>query len=134
MTPDLIPSARGLAVLTALLAGGCSGGPLGSGDARPAAASAMPAAPAVAMAGRWRLVSARGGACGMTFGAGSAEGTIAPEGGCPGNFFTSRKWVFEETGLVIRDHTGQPLAQLAFAPPSRFDGRTTSGQPVTLTR
>ena len=72
----------------------------------------------------------------MNFGAvaGASEGTIAPEGGCPGNFFTSRKWVFEESGLVIRDHTGQPLAQLAFAPPSRFDGRAASGQAVTLSR
>ena len=24
-----------------------------------------------------------------------AEGTIAPEGGCPGKFFTSRKWIYE---------------------------------------
>jgi hypothetical protein len=42
--------------------------------------------------------------------------------------------VFEDTGLLIRDHTGQPLAQLAFAPPSRFDGQATSGQPVSLGR
>jgi hypothetical protein len=72
----------------------------------------------------------------MNFGAttGAAEGTIAPEGGCPGNFFTSRKWVFEENGLIIRDHTGQPLARLALGQAGRFDGQATSGQAVSLNR
>jgi hypothetical protein len=70
----------------------------------------------------------------MNFGAGEAEGTIAPEGGCPGNFYTSRKWTFEQGSLVIRDHNGQPLGQLALAAPGRFDGKATTGQPVVLTR
>ena len=72
----------------------------------------------------------------MTFGAagrGAVEGTIAPEGGCPGKFFTSRKWTFEQGSLVMRDHNGQPLAQLSGAG-GRFDGKATSGEPVTLTR
>jgi hypothetical protein len=67
-------------------------------------------------------------------GAGAAEGTIAPEGGCPGNFFTSRKWAYEENGLVIRDHTGQPLARLALGSTGRFDGQATGGQAVSLGR
>jgi hypothetical protein len=106
------------------------------GAATPLADTGARRPPPINMAGRWTLNSPGAGGCAMNFGAlaGASEGTIAPEGGCPGNFFTSRKWVFEESGLVIRDHTGQPLAQLAFAPPSRFDGRTTSGQAVTLTR
>ena len=84
----------------------------------------------------WTLSSPGGGTCAMNFGGapGAAEGTIAPEGGCPGNFFTSRKWVFEDAGLLIRDHTGQPLAQLAFAPPGRFDGQTAAGHAVSLAR
>ena len=92
--------------------------------------------PPVAMAGRWTLTSPGSGGCAMNFGApaGAAEGTIAPEGGCPGNFFTSRKWVFEENGLIIRDHTGQPLARLALGTAGRFDGQATSGQAVSLTR
>ena len=52
----------------------------------------------------------------MTFGAATpaaADGTIAPEGGCPGKFYTSRKWTYDQAGLTIRDHNGQPLAQLA---------------------
>lgn len=93
--------------------------------------------PPINMAGRWTLTSpGSGGGCAMNFGAtpGAAEGTVAPEGGCPGNFFTSRKWVFEDNGLVIRDHTGQPLARLALGPAGRFDGQATTGQPITLAR
>jgi hypothetical protein len=92
--------------------------------------------PPVSMTGRWTLSSPGAGTCAMNFGGapGAAEGTIAPEGGCPGSFFTSRKWAFEESGLVIRDHTGQALAQLAFAPPGRFDGQATTGQAVNLAR
>ena len=68
-----------------------------------------------AMAGRWQLAAIGSSACTMTFsgGPGAADGTIAPEGGCPGNFFTSRKWTFEQGQLLIRDHTGAPLGELA---------------------
>ena len=124
-----------------LVLAACSGGPSGPGgsDARPAAAAPsgpVTSAPPVPMGGRWTLASASGGACSMNFGAaaGAGEGTIAPEGGCPGNFFTSRKWTFEQTGLVIRDHTGKPLAQLAAAGPSRFEGRASEGAGITLSR
>ena len=88
------------------------------------------------MAGRWQLAAPGVSQCNMTFGgaAGEGEGTIAPEGGCPGNFYTSRKWSFEQGELIIRDHKGQPLGQLALASPGRFDGKATNGQQVTLTR
>ena len=105
--------------------------------ATPLAAPTAPrGAPPVNMAGRWTLNSPGAGTCAMNFAGapGSPEGTIAPEGGCPGNFFTSRKWVFEQDGLVIRDHTGKPLAQLAVVSPSRLDGQATGGQPVMLAR
>jgi hypothetical protein len=72
----------------------------------------------------------------MTFGANATatEGTIAPAGGCPFNFYTSRKWTYTEAGLTIRDHTAQPLAQLAPAGPSRFEGKTSAGQDLALSR
>ena len=65
------------------------------------------------MAGRWVLASAGSSQCNMNFGGtpDAPEGTIAPEGGCPGNFYTSRKWTFESGSLVIRDHKGAPLPQ-----------------------
>ncbi len=87
------------------------------------------------MAGRWLLSSPGRGQCNMTFGSAApaaVEGTIAPEGGCPGKFFTSRKWTFEQAGLMMRDHNGQPLAQLSGEGGGRFDGKATSGEPVTL--
>lgn len=124
--------------LTMTLAG-CSGASftgLGAPDAGSATSPqlARPAQPPVNMAGRWLLASPGGGQCNMTFGAGAAEGTIAPEGGCPGQFFTSRKWAFDSSGLSIRDHNGQPLAQMSSAGGARFDGKSTTGAPVTLSR
>jgi hypothetical protein len=100
----------------------------------PAAAPA-PAAPPVDMAGRWTL-SAGGRGCAMNFGPGQqgAEGAIRPEGGCPGNFYTSRKWSFDASGLQIHDHTGATLAHLRLSSPGRFDGQAAAGGPVTLTR
>jgi len=123
------PSTAATEALPAAPTGPVSGAPLAT---QPGVRSPPP----VSMAGRWTLSSSGAGGCAMNFGAppGASEGTIAPEGGCPGNFFTSRKWVFEDSALVIRDHTGQPLARLALGPSGRFDGQATTGQPVSLGR
>ena len=65
--------------------------------------------------GRWMLPAPirgqRGSDC--TGAREGTEGTIAPEGGCPGSFYTSRKWTLEEGEVVIRDHNGEQLAKLA---------------------
>ena len=103
-----------------------------------AAAPAPPPAPTpppIDLAGRWRLTAAAGGACFMTLGdaSGAAQGTIAPEGGCPGNFFTSRKWTFEHDALIIRDHKGQPLAQLSFTG-GHFEGQDSNGGTLSLSQ
>jgi len=113
-----------------------------AGCAREAVVSNAPAggtrtsAPPEPMGGRWQLAAPGGSQCVMTFGttAAEGEGTVAPEGGCPGNFFTSRKWTFEQGALIIRDHTGAPLGQFVKAMPGRFDGNATSGQHVLLSR
>jgi Protease inhibitor Inh len=116
---------------------GCAGGDRVA--ARPEAqASAPPPAPApppVDLAGRWKLTAASGGGCFMNLGSspGALQGTIAPEGGCPGSFFTSRKWTFEHDALIIRNHKGEPLAQLSFAG-GRFEGREPSGTALSLSR
>jgi len=130
-------------VCASLLAA-CSGGDrmtLGSGSDSPPAANppAGPAAkpPPASMAGRWTLSATGSTSCGMTFGASnpdSTEGTIAPGGGCPFNFFTSRKWSYTEAGLTLRDHTAQALVQLVPAGPNRFEGKTGAGQDVALSR
>ena len=121
---------RGTALLLTLLLAACAG------EQSVIGTTVRPGAPPEPMAGRWVLA---GGAsqCGMNFGATSAEapdGTIAPEGGCPGNFYTTRKWSYEQNALVIRDHNGTPLGQLTLAGPSRFEGKATNGQQVTLAR
>jgi hypothetical protein len=66
---------------------------------------------------------------------GAEEGSIAPTGGCPANFFTSRKWTYEHDMLIIRDHKGEVLADLSFAT-GRFEGHPAggSGSSVTLAR
>jgi hypothetical protein len=126
------PLARAALLLSILTLTGCSGGSMSdlSGSA------AAPSPPPVNMTGRWLLSSPGRGQCHMTFGTdptGAPEGTIRPEGGCPGKFFTSRKWTYEQGSLVMRDHNSQPLAQLSDAG-GRFDGKATSGEPVALAR
>lgn len=71
----------------------------------------------------------------MTLGAsaGAAEGSVAPAGGCPGNFFTSRKWAYDHDLLIVRNHKGEVLAELSFAD-GRFTGQVTGGGAVTLAR
>ena len=115
---------------------------LGGGSDSPPAANPAPSAPAPkpppeGMAGRWIFSAAGSTSCKMTFGATSpdaTEGTIAPGAGCPFNFFTSRKWNYTEAGLTVRDHMAQPLAQLEPAGPNRFEGKTSAGQEVALSR
>jgi Protease inhibitor Inh len=127
-------------VCSALLAG-CAGSDRLTADSSPASgppdsAAAAGTAPPFSLAGRWTLSSTGTGSCAMTFGAGqdATEGTIAPTGGCPFNFFTSRKWTYSQTGLTIRDHHAQVLAQLTPAGPNRFAGKTSAGQDVALSR
>jgi hypothetical protein len=132
---------RWLAVGAAAALAGC-GGVMTSTTNEPPPPAAQPAAraaptpPPVDMAGRWQLASTAGGACAMVFAAtpGTGEGTIAPQGGCPGKFFTSRRWLYEQDTLIIRDHKGEPLARLAFSPPARFEGQAAPGETISLTK
>jgi Protease inhibitor Inh len=131
------------AIVCASLLAACSGTDrtmFGGSDNPPAAsAPAGPAAkaPPVNLAGRWTLSATGSSSCAMTFSASSpdaTEGTIAPAGGCPFNFFTSRKWNYTDAGLTLRDHNAQALAQLSPAGPNRFEGKTGAGQDVALSR
>ena len=124
-------------VLAATLAG-CSGDRMAGFEIPGSSPSPAPSSAApINMSGRWLLSSPGRGQCGMSFGAAgpdAPDGTIAPEGGCPGKFFTSRKWTIDASGrLTLRDHNGQPLAQLSAAD-AGFSGRSSSGEPVSLMR
>ena len=115
--------------LIALMLAGCSGGRFSFGDQ-----TALP--PVLdSMAGRWILTAPKAPSCGIEFGAapGASQGTIAPEGGCPENFFMSRRWAFDQGKLMIKDEENMPLAQFNFAG-DRFEGQSTAGTPVTLVR
>jgi len=124
-------------LLGSLALAGCNTDGIGSaGQTTSPAGLSQPTAPPTAMAGRWLFSSPSRGQCNMTFGASSpaaADGTIAPEGGCPGKLYMSRKWTYDQTGLTLRDHKGQPLAQLASGG-GGFQGNATSGEPVALMR
>jgi hypothetical protein len=126
----------------------CSGSSILGSQPEPAAATppaseSEPAAstpPPVDLAGRWQLSASAGGACFMTLGeqqngspSGTPQGSIAPEGGCPGNFFTSRKWTFEHGMLVIHDFKGRQLAQLSYLG-GHFEGQDKNGGALTLSR
>ncbi len=130
-----------VAAVAALLAAAVLAGCASSQPEPPPEAAAppppppLPTPPPIDLSGRWRLTVAGNGACFMSFGNGpaAAERTIAPEGGCPGNFFTSRKWSYERGMLIMRDHKGEPLAELSFAG-GRFEGHQTGGGAVSLSR
>jgi hypothetical protein len=139
---DTRPAFRASALIAPIVAlvalAGCSGIEWpGSSSPSPTVApvvqSPTPGAPPINLAGRWLLSSPGRGQCNITFGAnpGAADGTIAPEGGCPGKLYMSRKWTYDQAGLTMRDHNSQPLAQLAHEG-AGFQGKATSGEPVTL--
>src|SRR5690348_6165485 len=122
-------------LLTLAAANACtSTSQVASSPTEEAAISPPPPPPPIDLAGRWRL-TAGSGACLMTLAAtpGARDGTIAPAGGCPGNFFTSRKWTFEHDMLIIRDHKSEALAELSFSA-GHFQGQATGGGSVTLAR
>jgi len=104
-------------------------------EPEPPAAPPPPPPPPVDLTGKWKLALGGGGACVMTLAvtSGAVEGSVAPAGGCPGNFFMSRKWTFEHDKLVIRDHKGEVLSELSFAG-GRFEGKSGNGAAVTLAR
>jgi hypothetical protein len=121
--------------LSMLALAGCSGErfELPGSNTGPAAAAPSPAP--VNLSGAWMFNQPGRGQCRMTFGSApnASEGTIAPQGGCPGKFYMSRKWTYEGGSVVMRDHNGQPLAQLS-GDGAQFNGKATSGEAVTLMR
>lgn len=112
----------------ALTLAGCASGPALLSDSVSSSAG-------FAMPGRWMLAAPNAPACGMNFTAkpGANEGSVAPEGGCPERFFTSRRWALQQSTLTISDDDNNQLAQLNFAG-DRFEGKSNTGTPLTLQR
>jgi hypothetical protein len=116
-----------VSILIALSLAGCAGGGSLGGSVAPA--------PDTGMAGRWILAAPNAPVCGMNFAGapGTRDGTVSPEGGCPDKFFMSRRWALEQGALAIIDQDNQPLAKLSNTG-GRFEGQSTAGTPVTLSR
>ena len=89
------------------------------------------------MTGRWTLTAPNAPSCRVEFDGmpGQMQGTIVPDGGCPGDFYMSRRWSFTPDTLVltIADKDSQPLAQLTLSG-GQFAGKSTAGLPITLAR
>jgi hypothetical protein len=114
-----------------LLLAGCASQPTPQVGAQAAA----PQPESVDMGGRWKLATPNAPSCGMLFERPPQgnEGSIKPEGGCPGKFFTSRHWALSGGQLTISDHNQAPLALLKFSD-GQFAGKTSFGTPITLSR
>jgi len=100
-----------------------------------AACAGAPLAAPNAMAGHWKLSAPNAPFCDMSFEGepGANQGTILPDGGCPGELFKSHGWVLAHGTLIINDAENRPLATLTRAG-GRFQGTSTAGVPVTLKR
>ncbi len=123
--------AGGLIIIASLA--GCAGQGLSlDGDTAAAPPSAQ-----VNMAGRWRLTQPGAPSCGLDFGGGPGirDGAVAPEGGCPGGFFTARHFELSQDGqqLNIDDYQMNLLAQMTLKN-GAFRGTSNAGKPVTLSR
>jgi hypothetical protein len=137
------PARAALLVVAAALLANCNqttgGGappPLAAAPSGTVTAAPMGAGPSINMSGRWILGTPAGASCSMNFGPWVAGkgGSIAPEGGCPGDFFTSRTWIVDNGEVVIRNHLSKPLARLAQVTPEQLSGQSAANQPVTLSR
>jgi hypothetical protein len=85
--------------------------------------------------GRWTLSTANAPTCGLQFGgaASGRTGSVSPDGGCPGKFYTSRRWSMDDGAITITDAENQPLAHFRLVG-DRYEGQSTSGTPMTLSR
>jgi hypothetical protein len=94
-----------------------------------------PPSPQADMTGRWMLSAPNAPACGMDFSAGrrQGEGAVVPDGGCPGQFYMSRRWVLTQDTHMLTISDDAPLAQLVLSG-GQFTGQSTTGVPVTLAR
>ena len=97
--------------------------------------SSAPAPADSSITGRWILSAPNAPSCGLEFGgaSGARSGKVAPDGGCPGSFYMSRRWAMEGAALMITDSENRPLAQFK-STGTRFEGQSAAGASVTLAR
>ncbi|OLP59605.1 hypothetical protein BJF93_20210 [Xaviernesmea oryzae] len=86
------------------------------------------------MVGNWRVTSS-GSSCDMfltltNLGSGSRGGTR----GCAGELTQMGSWEVAGKQVILKSRSGDPIARLYKSADARFDGSTTSGQSVSLSR
>lgn len=86
------------------------------------------------MVGNWRVSNA-GASCDMfltltNLGSGARGGTR----GCAGELTTMGSWEVAGRQVVLKDRNGNTIGTLFKSADARFDGTTSSGQPITLSR
>lgn len=94
-----------------------------------------PAQKDLTIPGRWILAAPNAPTCGLEFrGApASQSGAVSPDGGCPGNFYVSRRWSMNDGTLTVTDAENQPLAYFKLVG-DRYEGQSANGVPMTLSR
>jgi hypothetical protein len=85
--------------------------------------------------GRWILSTANAPTCGLEFGGAASghTGSVSPDVGCPGKFYTSRRWSVDEGAITITDAENQPLARFRLVG-DRYEGQSMTGTLMTLSR
>jgi hypothetical protein len=111
---------------------GVAGTP-GAGNQVAMAANAVDLTPG-SVAGVWN-VSVDGQSCKVAtpqtkFGQGYRAGPLR----CPGELANLSSWQVQGKQLVFYDASGQTIASLYSSGGERFDGQTTTGKPIALTR
>ncbi|PYB74034.1 protease inhibitor Inh/omp19 family protein [Rhizobium wuzhouense] len=121
--------------------GGANASQFPAAPANTAAAVGTGAAPGTAldvtkesMVGNWRVQSA-GSSCDMfltltNLGSGSRGGTR----GCAGELTAMGSWEVAGKQVLLKDRNGNTIGSLYKTADARFDGTTSSGQPVSLSR
>lgn len=114
-------------------AGTGAGGMTGTGNQVAMASNAVDLTPG-SVAGVWN-VSVDGQSCKVAtpqtkFGQGYRAGPLR----CPGELANLSSWQVQGKQLVFYDASGQTLASLYSSGGERFDGQTTSGKAIALTR
>ena len=84
--------------------------------------------------GRWILSAPNAPSCGLNFTAPSTSaGNATPDGGCPERFYLSRRWRLADGTLTIVDTDDVPLGTFRVNG-DRFEGKSSAGTPLTLSR
>ncbi len=98
------------------------------------ASASGPAVSEDALVGAWKVTTA-GSSCQMFMAKTKWSGGFrAASRGCPGDAAAVSAWTVNGNQVVLKDSNGNQVATLFSSGGTRFDGTTTGGQPISLSR